>query len=71
MTNTFKAGHYIVRFEYADWDAQRDCCYTKLVYAESIEDLHKIFDRCEDDAVDYWEADADEIAEHTRCGDVL
>lgn len=71
MTNRFTKGFYIVRFEYADFDAQRDCCYTKLVYAENIEELHKILDRCEDDAVDYWEASTDEMLRHRHIGDVL
>ena len=71
MTNRFTKGYYIVRFEYENWDAQRDCCYTKLVYAESIEELHKVLDRYKDDAVDYWEASTDEKLRYIHRGDVL
>ena len=67
----FTKGFYIVRFEYEDFDAQRDCCYTKLVYADSIEDLHRILDSCKDDAVDYWKADVLEQLTHIQRGDVL
>jgi hypothetical protein len=71
MTNKFTKGFYIVRFEYEDWDAQRDCCYTKLVYAESIDELHRVLDNCKDDAVDYWEASVEEKLMHIQYGNVL
>ena len=67
MMSRFNNGYYIVRFEYADGENEYgESCYTKMVYAESIEDLHRIFDNCPDDAVDYWEASVEEKLQYMQ-----
>lgn len=72
MTNRFTKGFYIVRFEYADGENEHgECCYTKMVHAESIEELHRVLDTCRDDFVDYWEASVEEKLMHIQYGDVL